>query len=63
MKDKPPIGVDEELRQSPTFWFAVLDQAKEAGDWDRAKQAETELRRLGVEVRFRRQKRKGVDHG
>jgi hypothetical protein len=37
-----------------TAWFAVLERALDEGDVQRAAQAERELQRLGVDVRFRR---------
>ncbi|HEY8665644.1 MAG TPA: hypothetical protein VIL86_03220 [Tepidisphaeraceae bacterium] len=37
---------------SPVAWFAVLQVAKEANDFCRAAEAQRELARLGVTVRF-----------
>jgi len=53
------LDLDREARQSPVVWFALLDQARESGDWKLAQQAEAELRRLGVAVRFSRPSRTG----
>ena len=41
-----------DYHDSPTAWFVVLEQAREAGDFERAARAQRELRRLGVEVRY-----------
>lgn len=40
--------------ESPTAWFFALETALARGDWRRAADAERELKRLGVDVRFRR---------
>lgn len=40
--------------QQPVYWFAVLDMARERGEFDRAAKAQRELKRLGVVVRFLR---------
>ena len=37
---------------STTFWFAVLERARLTGYTERAEEAVSELRRLGVQVRF-----------
>lgn len=42
-------------RNSPTAWFCELDRAIKADDRQSAAAADKELRRLGVEVRFRRE--------
>jgi len=53
---------------SPTYWFALLEIARERGEFLRAQHALDELRRLGVIVRFRprrkphRPRRGGTDH-
>jgi len=39
---------------SPTAWFAVLDRARETGDFQLAAKAQEALERLGVVVRFKR---------
>jgi hypothetical protein len=41
----------------PTAWFAVLERAREVGDPVRAAEAEKQLRRLGVQIRFARHRR------
>ncbi|MCC6681901.1 MAG: hypothetical protein IT445_13460 [Phycisphaeraceae bacterium] len=60
-KCKSQLDLDEAARQSPVVWFALLDKARENGDWILAKRAEDELRRLGVRVRFSRRE-KGVNN-
>jgi len=49
---------------SPAAWFAVLESARHAGDFELAAKAHKKLRELGVEVRYRRPKREEVsdDH-
>lgn len=39
-------------RDQPTYWFAILDIARERSDFARAAEAQRQLRRLGVEVSF-----------
>lgn len=46
-------------RDEPTYWFAVLEIAKEQGDFDSAAEAQRELRRLGVIVRYERSSPEG----
>lgn len=50
---------DRDPQNCPTAWFAVLERAREEGDYERAAQAERELRRLGVAVRFNGRKARG----
>ncbi len=38
---------------SQTAWFAVLERARMAGDYEMAERATRELCRLGVEITFR----------
>lgn len=37
----------------PIYWFSVLEKAVDHGDYEKAAQATRELRRLGVEVKYR----------
>ena len=46
---------ENEYRDSPVFWFVRLEKAREREDHERAAEAIRELRRLGVEVRFKPQ--------
>ena len=39
-----------------TVWFLALERARNLGDIRRAKEAEENLRRLGVTVTFRKQR-------
>jgi hypothetical protein len=41
-------------RDEPTYWFAVLEIARERGDFERAAEAKRQLRRLGVYVSYER---------
>jgi hypothetical protein len=36
----------------PTYWFALLEQARERGNYEAAARAQRELGRLGVRVKF-----------
>lgn len=44
----------ESWRDSPTAWFVVLEDALVRGDYSRAAEAQRELERLGLSVRYRR---------
>ena len=44
----------------PLYWFAALERALDAGDFGEAARAVQELRRLGVEVTYRRAARQEV---
>lgn len=50
-------------RNEPTYWFAVLEIAREKGDFEGAAEAKQQLRRLGVCVNYETPSRKGVDRG
>ena len=54
--DPPP-----EVRDSPTYWFVVLDAARLRGQYDLAAEADRELRRLGVRVTYGRPGRPGEE--
>jgi hypothetical protein len=41
-------------QDEPTYWFAVLEIARERGDFERAAEAKRQLRRLGVCVSYER---------
>jgi hypothetical protein len=41
-------------RNEPTYWFAVLEIARERGDFELAAEAQRQLGRLGVHVRYGR---------
>lgn len=43
-----------DYRDEPTYWFAVLEIAKERSDFERAVAAQRELKRLGITVRYQR---------
>ena len=46
----------EEAADSPVVWFAVLERAKQTGDFATAARAVQELERLGVKVKYRKPK-------
>jgi hypothetical protein len=48
------MAATEKHRDSPTYWFAILEMARERGRFQEAQHALDELRRLGVHVRFGR---------
>lgn len=52
---------DDAAEESPTAWFAVLERARRTGDYVLAAQAQRELDRLGVVVKYpaKRPNRKG----
>jgi hypothetical protein len=49
-----PDKNDSEIRDSPLYWFSVLERARETGDFRRALQAKRELERLGILVAYHR---------
>lgn len=48
-----PVVTDPPVIDWPLYWFASLEKAVEAGDFEAAARAVRELRRLGVEVTYR----------
>jgi len=49
-------GHDNRHLDEPTYWFAVLEIARERGDFERAWEAKRQLERLGVRVSYERPK-------
>jgi hypothetical protein len=45
-----------DYRDAPTYWFAVLEIARERGDFERAAEAKRQLERLGVTVSYSRRR-------
>jgi len=43
-----------DYNESPVAWFFILERALERGNFERAANAQKELRRLGIEVRYTR---------
>jgi hypothetical protein len=41
-------------RNEPTYWFAVLEIARERGDFEGAAEAKRQLKRLGIHVSYER---------
>lgn len=57
------IQIDPEIRQSPIGLFFVLEDSRRRGDFVRAAEAQRELLRLGIEVRYKRAKKQaGIQH-
>jgi hypothetical protein len=54
----PAPRCERDPRNEPTYWFAVLEMARERGDWDGADEATRQLIRLGIKVRYIRHRRK-----
>lgn len=53
---KIPSKDDDDPRNCPTAWFAVLERARADDDFARAAYAMQQLERLGVKVRFTRRR-------
>ena len=51
MKRKVAID-DTDARNSPAAWFVVLERARQESDFELAAKAESELKRLGVVVKY-----------
>ena len=51
-----------EVRDSPVYWFTVLEIARERDDYALAAEAERELRRLGVRVTRIRRRAEGASN-
>jgi hypothetical protein len=52
MSVNPQNSEARDHQDEPTYWVAVLEIARERDDFERAAQANRELRRLGVRVRY-----------
>lgn len=48
------MSADNDHRDQPTYWFALLEIARAQGDHETAAEALRELRRLGVRVSYER---------
>jgi hypothetical protein len=57
MRNKSKQSQTRNYRNEPTYWFAILEIARERADYAQAAAALAELRRLGVSVSYKRQKR------
>jgi hypothetical protein len=53
---------DPQVRDSPVYWFFILDASRERGHFDLAAEAKKNLERLGVSVRYRRPARGAKSH-
>jgi hypothetical protein len=49
----PAVNLPDPVRDWPLWWFARLEAAIERGDYPAAAEAQQELERLGVTVRYR----------
>ncbi|HKI30275.1 MAG TPA: hypothetical protein VKA46_00185 [Gemmataceae bacterium] len=57
------LRAPEAAADHPVYWFVVMEDAKDRGDFETAARAKRELERLGVFIRYtRRPPRKGGDH-
>lgn len=57
------LSRDPPVTDEPVFWFCRLSAAAEEGDLETAARALRELRRLGVDVRYRFRQRPPVKQG
>jgi hypothetical protein len=57
----PPTADD--YADQPLFWFTILDKAVDRGDHAAAAEAQRELDRLGVRVRYGRPRRPAGKEG
>jgi hypothetical protein len=61
MSINPRNNDPRDHRDEPTYWFAVLEIAREQCDFERAADAKRQLRRLGVCVSYEKpQTGKGI---
>ena len=51
----------EQALDWPTYWFAALERAVEASDFQAAAEAQRQLERLGVKVQFVSRPRRGKE--
>jgi hypothetical protein len=49
--DEPPVT------DQPLYWFCILEQALDRGNLDLAAHAVKELKRLGIDITYRRTRR------
>jgi hypothetical protein len=54
MSRKPSApAASDEYADEPLYWFAILDQAVGRGDHQAAAEAQAQLERLGISVKYR----------
>lgn len=53
---------DSDIRDSTVYWFVTLEEARRRGLFRRAEQAQAELERLGIFIKFNRQPRREAQH-
>jgi len=58
MSVEPQTSDTRDHRDEPTYWFAVLEIARERGDFERASEAQGELKRLGIRVSYEKPARR-----
>jgi hypothetical protein len=53
---RPPRrnSTSADYRDQPTYWFALLEIARDVGDFEQAAEAQRQLKRLGVRVHYER---------
>ena len=54
MADRPTRPETRDHRDQPTYWFAVLEIAREQDNYELAAEAQRQLGRLGVRVVYDR---------
>jgi len=54
LRNKSGEELDRKIKDSPSYWFSVLQTAVELNDYQLAAEAQRELERLDVEVKFGR---------
>ena len=47
-------AISRDHKNEPTYWFAVLEIARERCDFEQAAEANRQLKRLGVCIRYER---------
>lgn len=50
------VDDDRSAKEQPIYWFCLLEQAVEDGDFTAAAEAQRELARLGVRVHYGRRR-------
>ena len=61
MTNKPHDNESRGHQNAPVYWFALMEIARERGNFEQAAEAKRELQRLGVRVSYERPQ--GVAHG
>jgi hypothetical protein len=48
------VSRERNYQDEPTYWFAILEIAREKGQFEQAAEAQRQLERLGVKVSYQR---------